>query len=93
MELLDLIKKQEAQSRISLTDDERKTVVTFFEERNRELSVLDTVNPRENAKSTVSTPSKTPLREDVASPKADREQFLSQAPDRDGGFVRVPRTL
>ena len=93
MELLDLIKKQEAQSRISLTDDERRTVVTFFEERNRELSVLDTVNPRENAESTVSTPSKTPLREDVASPEADRERFLSQAPDRDGGFVRVPRTL
>jgi aspartyl-tRNA(Asn)/glutamyl-tRNA(Gln) amidotransferase subunit C len=38
-------------------------------------------------------PQRNVLREDVVGDSLDREEVLSQAPDRDGDYFRVPRIL
>ena len=97
MELIELIRKQEAQVRLSLTDGERAATVAFFTEREKEKIALDTVNLGENgivdAALTSDDGGFSALREDIAAPDGDRAAFLSQAPDTDGTFVRVPRAL
>ena len=97
MELIELIRKQEAQVRLSLTDVERAAAVAFFTEREKEIIALDTVNLREKGVVDVAEALDdggfSVLREDIAAPDGDRAAFLSQAPDTDGAFVRVPRAL
>ena len=89
--MFEIIKKQEAQCKISLTASERETVTAFFMARQSEQKALDTVNHVEicdNAPTVTAT-----LREDIPSPTADRKAFLDASPHTDGAFVLVPRTL
>ena len=92
MEIFELIKRQEAQCRLALTELERAAVAAFFAEREGENSVFRAVNPPKNHELAAET-AETPLREDVPSADADRKAFLDMAPDGDGVFVKVPRTL
>ena len=95
MDIIELIKKQEAQSRIALTDEERERAVSFFTDREAEQDAFHAVNLRETPETTVVVPTvdSAALREDVAAADAERETFLSCSPDTDGCFVRVPRAL
>ena len=93
MELTELIKKQEAQSRIALTEEERRLAVAFFMARKAEQSAFRTVNPDKTAEITSASVDLGALREDVAAPCADREAFLSPSPDSDGILLRVPKEL
>lgn len=88
-----MIKKQEAQSKMTLTDAERELVSAFFEDREREKTAFDTVILKEYRENTAIDTNKNRLREDVASPDADRRSVLALSPDNDGAFVRVPKTL
>ena len=97
MELIELIRKQEAQTKIVLTDEERAFAVAFFEDRKKEKTALDAVNLKENCAKGVPDShldvGASALRDDVAAPDGDRSAFLSHAPDTDGTFVCVPRAL
>ena len=94
MGLIEIIKKQEAQSRLALTDEERREAIAFFEDREREWNALDAVILQENGKyETNKADGINLLRDDIAAPNASREAFLTQAPDTDGAFIRVPRAL
>ena len=91
MEMVKIIKKQEAQCKLSLTESERKTVTAFFSARETEQKVLDAVNLTE---SIANEPIRAAaLREDIPAPRADRKAFLAASPHTDGTFVLVPRTL
>ena len=91
MKTFEIIKKQEAQCKISLTASERETVTAFFMARESEQKALDTVNLSKTVGNTSVFP--TALRDDIPAPKADRKAFLDISPDTDGTFVLVPRTL
>lgn len=93
MKIIESIKKQEAHSKITLTDAERELVSAFFEEREREANALDTVNPHKNTEENGTDVQKNRLREDVSSADTDRNTVLALSPDTDGAFVCVPRTL
>ena len=91
MEMIEIIKKQEAQCKLSLTETEREAVAAFFTERKAEQKALDAVNHAEicdNSPTVTAT-----LREDIPSPNADRKAFLDASPHTDGAFVLVPRAL
>ena len=97
MEFIEIIKKQEAQSRLCLTDGERAAAVAFFKEREREKKALDAVNPTKTEKNTTSEVScaatHDALREDRITAFSDPKTLIDQAPDTDGNLVRVPRAL
>ena len=94
MKIIELIKKQETQSKIALTEEERKAAIAFFEAREAEAVLLKTEEPiTKDGKDRESNVHINRLRDDIPSPNADRNGFLSLAPDTDGAFVRVPKTL
>ena len=94
MKIIELIKKQETQSKIALTEEERKAAIAFFEAREAEAVLLRSDDPTEkDAKFSEHSRRGNLLRDDIAAPDAERESFLSLAPDTDGAFVRVPKTL
>ena len=94
MKIIELIKKQETQSKIALTDQEREVAIAFFKEREAEAVLLKTEEPiTKDGKDRESNVHINRLRDDIPSPNADRNGFLSLAPNADGSFVRVPKTL
>ena len=91
MKLIKIVKNQEAQCKLSLTESERESTAAFFMAREVEQKALDAVNHTKTEG--IASVSCTALREDIPAPKADRKAFLDISPDTDGAFVKVPRTL
>lgn len=92
MELTELIKKQEKQSKLALSDEERTVVTAFFEARMREQTRLNAVNPEKKTEKE-SANAENRLRDDAVSTTVSPEDLLSRSPDTVGAFVRVPKSL
>jgi len=100
-ELSTVIKNQERQSKLTLTENERQAAICFFMDREAEKAVLDAVNLHENgdmrscgsAAAVFDRGINCGLRDDVAAPDADRSVILAFSADNDGAFVRVPKAL
>ena len=80
-------------ARLSLTEDEVDTYgrqLSAILEYMEQLNALDTsgVEPTEHV-----IPLETPFREDRVTPSLDLEKSLGNAPDRSGGFFKVPKIL
>ena len=54
---------------------------------------LDRLDTRDVVPTSHAVEMGTPLRDDAVSPFGDREALLSNAPDREGHFFRVPRII
>lgn len=54
---------------------------------------LDRLDTRDVVPTSHAVEMGTPMREDAVRPFGDKEALLSNAPDRDGDFFRVPRII
>ena len=93
MNTVEIIKAQEARSRLTLTEKERSEAVAFFKERRAEKAIPDLLPSQINGNIQADNLKEDTLRHDIPSENADRNAFLTQFPDKDGAFLRVPRTL
>lgn len=93
MDILDHVRKQEAQSCIRLTDDEREQTAAFFSERMKEARFFAQASEETEKDYTTSATPCHELREDVTVPFPDGKTLISLSPDNDGTFIRTPRTL
>ena len=89
-----LIKRLEVLARMELTPDERETLaeqLTRIVEYVEQLQDIDTENVEPTT--AVVHQEKAPLRPDEPRPGLERDVVLSEAPDRDDGYFRVPKII
>jgi aspartyl-tRNA(Asn)/glutamyl-tRNA(Gln) amidotransferase subunit C len=80
-------------ARIALTDDEVERFGAQLSDLLEHVDTLATLDTAAVAATAQVVESRNVEREDVVTPCLDREVVLAQAPQRQGGFFRVPRII
>ena len=80
-------------ARIALTDDEVERFGAQLGDLLEHVESLATLDTASVAATAQVVESRNVEREDVVTPCFDREVVLGQAPQRQGGFFRVPRII
>lgn len=80
-------------ARIALTDDEVERFGAQLGDLLEHVEVLNKLDVSKVAATAQVVESRNVEREDELRPCLDRETVLSQAPQRQGGFFRVPRII
>jgi len=80
-------------ARIALTGDEAERFAAQLGALLEHVSALNELDVTHVPATAQVVESRNVVRDDVPSPCLDRETLLSQAPQRQGPFVRVPRIL
>jgi aspartyl-tRNA(Asn)/glutamyl-tRNA(Gln) amidotransferase subunit C len=80
-------------ARIALTDDETERFGAQLGDLLEHVGVLNKLDVSQVAATAQVVESRNVEREDDLRPCLDRETVLSQAPQRQGGFFRVPRII
>ena len=89
----EILRRLEMLNQLSLTEDEKDSVISFFEKRDSELSVLDAIDTENTERMVHVMPVMTVVREDVVSKNFSRDDLQSQAPETDEGYWCVPRVV
>ena len=89
----EILRRLEMLNQLSLTEDEKDSVISFFEKRDAELSVLDAIDTENTERMVHVMPVMTVVREDVVSKNFSRDDLQSQAPETDEGYWCVPRVV
>ena len=89
----EILRRLELLNQLSLTDEEKVSVMTFFDAREKDAAVLDTVDTSKTERMVHVMPIMTVVREDVASQPYSREALQASAPETDEGYWCVPRVL
>ena len=80
-------------ARVGMTDDEVEVMQDQMSNILDQMVVLEQVDTDDVEPTGHSVDVRTVMREDVVEPCADREDILSNAPNREGDFVRVRAVL
>src|SRR5579883_3569176 len=80
-------------ARIALTDEEVERFGAQLRDLLGHVNVLSELDTASVAATAQVVESRNVMREDRPVPCLDRERVLSQAPQRQGGFFRVPRII
>lgn len=80
-------------ARLALTEDEIKIFGEQLGNLLEHVNALGELDTASVAATAQVVESRNVMREDRAVPCLDRERVLSQAPQRQGGFFRVPRII
>lgn len=87
------IKHTAALSRITLTEEEEKSMTAHFEAILKQMETLDAFDASSVPATAHILSAVNVLREDVAGEPFDREKLLSCAPERDENSYLVPRVV
>lgn len=87
------LRRLELLNQLRLTESQKENVLSFFEKREEELSLLDAIDTQETERMVHVRPVMTVVREDVVSQTFTREQLQQGAVDTDEGYWCVPRVL
>jgi aspartyl-tRNA(Asn)/glutamyl-tRNA(Gln) amidotransferase subunit C len=79
--------------RLGITEEEAQTFSGQFTSIIDYFNMLNEVDTENVVPASDITNNKNVLREDVVKPSMDREEFLKNAPNREGGYVKVPTVL
>lgn len=80
-------------NQLRLTEEHEAVMLAFFDEREAEMTQLDSIDTTEVERMVHVMPLQNVLREDEAVEPYDREQLQAGAPQADEGFWQVPRTV
>ncbi len=80
-------------NQLSLTEEQKDSVIDFFEKRDGELEVLNKINTENVERMVHVRPIETVIREDVINQKFAREDLQKGAVDTDEGYWCVPRVV
>lgn len=89
----EILRRLEMLNQLRLTEDEKDNVISFFEKRDAELSVLDAINTDNTERMVHVMPVMTVVREDVVSKSFTREELQAGAPETDEGYWCVPKVV
>ena len=80
-------------NQLSLTEEQKDSVIGFFEKRDGELEVLNKIDTENVERMVHVRPIETVIREDVIDQKFSREDLQKGAVDTDEGYWCVPRVV
>ena len=80
-------------NQLRLTEEEKTSVLSFFEDRSADLSALDAIDTAEVERMVHVMPILTVVREDIAVQKFAREDLQAGAPETDEGYWCVPKVM
>ena len=80
-------------NQLALTEEQKESVLSFFEKRDGELEVLNAIDTENVERMVHVRPIETVIREDVIDQKFAREDLQKGAVDTDEGYWCVPRVV
>ena len=80
-------------NQLSLSEDERDTVLGFFEKREGDMEKLNAIDTENVERMVHVLPINTVVREDVAKKLFNRDDLQKGAPETMDGFWQVPRVV
>jgi aspartyl/glutamyl-tRNA(Asn/Gln) amidotransferase C subunit len=89
----EILRRLELLNQLSLTEAQKEDVLSFFADREKELSVLEAINTETVERMVHVMPIMTVVREDVASQPFSRDDLQKGAPETDEGYWCVPRVV
>ena len=78
---------------ISLTEPQKDEIISFFDEREKDLANLDKIDVSNTERMVHVMPIMTVVREDAASQIVSRDALQENAPETDEGYWCVPKVL
>lgn len=87
------LRKLELLNQLSLTDEQKESVIAFCNAREEDLKTLDAIDTEKVERMVHVMPILTVVREDVVSQPFSREALQAGAPETDEGYWCVPRVL
>ena len=80
-------------NQLSLNEDERASVLAFFEDAEKDKAALDAIDTENVLRMVHALPIDTVLREDVAKKIFSRDDLQKGAPEVMDGYWQVPRVV
>lgn len=89
----EILRRLELLNQLRLTEEEKESVLSFFEARSADLATLETIDTAEVERMVHVLPVLTVVREDIALQKFAREDLQAGAPETDEGYWCVPKVV
>ena len=89
----EILRRLELLNQLRLTEEEKESVLSFFEQRSADLATLDSIDTAEVERMVHVMPILTVVREDVIDQKFAREDLQTGAPETDEGYWCVPKVM
>ena len=89
----EILRRLELLNQLRLTEEEKESVLSFFEARSTDLEVLEKIDTASVERMVHVMPVLTVVREDVAVQKFEREALQAGAPETDEGYWCVPKVV
>ena len=90
---MDTLLRLEKLNQLSLTEQEKQSVLTFFEKRAADFASLDAIDTENVERMVHVMPILTVVREDVEKKLFTRDQLQQGAPETVDGYWQVPRLV
>lgn len=87
------LRRLEMLNQLKLTESEKDYVISFFEERDNELNLLNEIDTENVERMVHVMPIMTVVRDDVAVQKFERDDLQKGAVDTDEGYWCVPKVM
>ncbi|MBR5553248.1 MAG: Asp-tRNA(Asn)/Glu-tRNA(Gln) amidotransferase subunit GatC [Clostridia bacterium] len=87
------LRKLEMLNQLSLTEEQKESVISFFDKRDSELEILNTIDTANVERMVHVMPIMTVVREDEVIKTFSREDLQKDAPETDEGYWCVPRVV
>ncbi len=87
------LRRLEMLNQLSLTEEQKDAVISFFEKREASLAALESIDTASTERMVHVMPLLTVVREDVVSQPFSREALQAGAPETDEGYWCVPRVV
>lgn len=89
----DTLRRLEMLNQLSLTEEQKEDVISFFAKRDAELSTINAIDTENVERMVHVMPVMTVVREDVVVQPYAREDLQAGAPETDEGYWCVPRVV
>ncbi len=87
------LRRLEMLNQLSLTDEQKNDVISFFDKRDSELSKLSEIDTENVERMVHVMPVMTVVRDDVVNQPFSREDLQKGAPETDEGYWCVPKVM
>lgn len=89
----EVLRRLEMLNQLSLTEEQKEDVISFFEKRDKEWEALNQLDTEHVERMVHVMPIMTVVRDDVVSQPFTREELQQGAPETDEGYWCVPRVV
>ena len=87
------LRKLEMLNQLSLTEEQKESVISFFDKRDSALEILNAIDTANVERMVHVMPIMTVVREDEVIKTFSREDLQKDAPETDEGYWCVPRVV